>query len=209
MKRLLVTLVSGLVAAAAASAAPAPDEVVKTAVERVQTLISKNHAQYKADSAAFYKVVDTEIVPHFDVRQISQLVLGKNWKTANEEQRTRFGNAFKDMLIRSYANAMLEYHDSVKPEWKPLRMAPDAKDAVVKSNLLRPNKPPVAIDFRMRLTEGGWKIYDIAVEDISLITNFRGQISGEIKRSSLDDVIKRMESGTYAADPKASGAQQG
>lgn len=198
-------LVLGLVSLSPAAAPTPPDVVVKTAITRVQELIGKNHVQYKADMVAFYKMVDGEVVPHFDVRYIAQLVLGKPWKTATDEQKNRFADAFKNMLIRSYANAMLEYKDSVKAEWKPLRMAADAKDVTVNSAILREGKPPVPVGFVTRLTGKDtpqWKIYDITVENISLVTNFRGQISAEVKKNGLDAVIVRLEKGEFSTDAK-------
>jgi phospholipid transport system substrate-binding protein len=190
-------------------AAPTPpDEVVKGAVTRVQDLIAKNHVKYRADMPAFYQMVDREVVPLFDVRFIAQLVLGRPWRDASDEQRARFAEAFKNMLIRSYANAMLEYQDSVKVEWKPLRMAPDAKDTTVFSALQRDGKPPVPVGFVMRLSgkdSPQWKIYDITVENISLVTNFRGQIAAEVKKSGLDAVIARLEKGELQPDADRDG----
>lgn len=207
MKAFIAGLLLAVAALApVAQAAPAPaDEVVKAAVTRVQDLIGKNHAKYRADMNSFYRMVDTEIVPHFDMRYIAQLVLGKAWKSASDDQRAKFAEAFKNMLIRSYANAMLEYKDSVKAEWKPLRAAAGATDVAVNSSLLRDGKPPVPVTFMMRLGKDApnqWKIYDITVEGISLVTNFRGQISGEIKKNGLDSVIERLNSGAYVAKPE-------
>jgi phospholipid transport system substrate-binding protein len=142
-------------------------------------------------------------VPHFDVPYIGRLVLGRNSKTATDEQRTRFQNAFKDMLIRSYANALLEYNDSVKADWQPLRMAADTTDVTVNSTLLRQGKAPVPVGFVMHLVQNDWKIYDITVENISLVINFRGQMNEEIKKNGLDSVITRMESGDYSPKPKS------
>lgn len=206
MNKWLVSLTAGLVLAMTAVSAQAaitpPDDVVKGTTEELQSLISKNHVQYKSDSVGFYKVVDDVVVPHFDLPYIAQLILGRNWKQASDDQRKRFQVAFKNMLIRSYANALLEYHDSVKAEWKPLRMAAGSDDVTVSSSLLREKKPPIAIDFSMRLVGDQWKVYDIVVENISLISNFRGQIGSEVKKSSLEDVIVRMEKGQYAASGK-------
>ena len=209
MRQILIALSLGAMMSVAQAAPAPPDQVVKTAVERVQNLIHENHQKYRADLGAFYKVVDTEIVPLFDVRYIAQLVLGKNWKSASEEQRTHFAESFKNMLIRSYANAMLEYHDSIKAEWKPLRMAADATDVSVNSNLVREGKPPTPVGFSMHLAGDGekqWKIYDITVESISLVTNFRGQIAAEIKNTGIDGVIKRMDSGQFTTKDKAADA---
>jgi phospholipid transport system substrate-binding protein len=220
MKKLLCTLVTLLglaaapayadasAAAAPASAAPAtpvaPDVVVKSTTSQLQDLLWKNHETYRDDLPGFYKVVDDVLVPHFDVPFIARIVLARYWRTASDDEKQRFQTAFTNMLIRSYANAMLDYYDSVKAEWKPLHIAPDTDDVTVNSNLLREGRQPVAIGFAMHLAGGEWKIYDITVENISLATNFRGQLSSEIKRTSLASVIERMETGEFStAKPKA------
>ena len=195
----LLVLVAALGFSAGVSAAPAEpaDQVIKKATTEFQDLIAANHQAYRADLGAFYKVVDEKVVPHFDTKGISQLVLGKNWKTATPEQKTRFEAAFKDSLIRTYARAMLDYHDSIKAEWAPLRAAAGAEDVAVNAKILRKDAPPIALSFQVHAVKDQWKIYDIAVENLSLITNFRSQINSEIKTNGLDAVIKKFEDNTY------------
>lgn len=199
MKNLWMALFSlALFTAQVPAAEPAqPDAVIQKATGELQELLNRNHEKYSSNIDLFYRVVDNVVVPHFDTRYIAQLVLGRNWKSANDDQRKHFEAAFKNMLIRSYANALLEYYDSVKVEWKPLRLPSDATDVTVNSTLLRPGKQPVPVGFAMHLAGNEWKIYDIVVENISLVSNFRSQVNSEIKRTSLDDVITRMESGAY------------
>src|ERR1043166_7232060 len=117
-------------AGAPPAAAQSPDQIVRDTTEKMQDLIRKNHEKYKADQAAFYKVVDEQLVPHFDVKAIAQQVMGRHWRSASEDQRNRFTEAFKVMLIRSYANTLLDNYDMVKSEWQPLRMSADATDVV-------------------------------------------------------------------------------
>ena len=180
-----------------ATAAPQPpDEVVKTTTERLQKEIAAREKEFKADQAKLYAFVDEVIVPKFDTKYIAQLILARHWKSASDDQRKRFQVAFKNMLVHSYANALVEYHSSVKAEWQPLRMAPDATDVTVQSRLIRGNgKPPLPIGFAMRLKDNEWKVYDIVIENLSLVTSFRSQINSEIKRTSLDALIQRLESG--------------
>lgn len=203
MKKIILFLSAALIALNAQAAdVKAPDQVAQDATAQIQQLLRDNHAKYKADNKLYYKVVNDVIVPHFDVPYIGRLVLGRNAKTATADQRTRFQNAFKDMLIRSYANALLDNYDSVKVSWQPLRMAAGATDVTVNSALLRDGKQPVPVGFAMHLVNNDWKIYDITVENISLVINFRTQINAEIQKNGLDSVITRMESGDYSAKPK-------
>ena len=178
-----------------ANAAPVPpDEVVKTTTERLRQEITVREKEFKSDPAKLYAFVDEVIVPKFDTKYIAQLILARHWKDASDDQRKRFQAAFKDMLVHSYANALVEYHTQVKPEWQPLRMAADATDVTVNSRLLRDGKPALPIGFAMRLKDGQWRVYDIVIENLSLVTSFRGQINSEIKRTNLDALIQRLES---------------
>ena len=196
---LLVAAALTTLAVGTASAAPAQpaDVTIRTATEEFQGLIKANHAKYRADMGSFYNVVEEKVVPHFDTRGIAQLVLGKNWKAATPEQRTRFEAAFKNSLIRTYARAMLDYHDSVKAEWAPLRAEAGADDVTINAKILRNNAPPIPLSFSAHVVGDAWKIYDIAVENISLITNFRSQLNVDIKANGLDAVIKKFEDNTY------------
>jgi phospholipid transport system substrate-binding protein len=189
------------VPATAAAAPVPPDEVVKATTEQLQGEIARREKEFRADKGKLYAYVDQVIVPKFDQRYIAQLILARHWKTANEDQRKRFQAAFKSMLVNSYADALVEYHNDVKPEWLPLRMAPDATDVTVQSKLIRKSgKPPVPIGFKMRLRDGEWKVYDIIIENLSLITSFRSQVNSEIKRDGLDALIQKLEAG-QALDP--------
>lgn len=196
MKKILLPLLLLLGLGTAQAAPQAPDAAVKETTEQMRTLIRQNQKVYNADKAKFYADVDQTLTPRFDVRYIAQLVLGRNWRSASEDQRTRFANVFKNSLIRSYADALLDNHDSVDAEWLPLRLAADATDATVKAKLLRKTAPPVNLAFAMRLDSSGeWKIYDVIIENLSLVTNFRSQFAAEIKKSGLDGLIKRIEAG--------------
>lgn len=180
---------------AVAAAQTPPDETIKSATAELQQAIQKRQAEFRKDSRLFYSEVDRIVSPRFDLKYITQLILARHYKTATEDQRTRFQAAFKNMLINSYADALLQHADSVKTEWQPLRMAPDAKDVTVQSKVLRQDGPPLPIGFAMRLKDGQWKIYDILVENISLVNNFRSQTASEIKRAGLDALIQKLESG--------------
>lgn len=194
---LALCLSMGLAPAASAAPAQPADVVIKNGTTEFQELIKANHEQYRKDLEGFYKVVDQKVVPYFDTKGIAQLVLGRNWKTATPEQRTRFESAFKDSLIRTYARAMLDYHDSIQTEWSPLRAEAGATDVTVNVKILRQNAPPIPLSFSMHTVGDAWKVYDIAVENISLITNFRSQINVEIKANGLDAVIKKFEDNSY------------
>lgn len=198
MNALIKTTIAAAVLLAIAGLAHAqsakPDQVIRAATESAREKINENYETYKTDKHAFYTMIDETIVPHFDVKYISQLVLARNYRGATPEQRSRFADAFKTMVVRSYADALLEYYDDVDIEWAPLRMADGATDASVGAKIMRNNGQPIPIDFRIHKTDGGdWKIYDIAVENISVVSNFRAQFAQEVKKNGLDSLIEKLE----------------
>ncbi len=203
-KLFAIALAVGCTAAAGAATTP-PDQELKAATAQLQGLIKTNYKEYRADSAKFYKLVDDVVVPRFDVPYITKLVLAQNYRTASETQRTRFSTAFKNMLVRAYANALLDNYDSIRIDWLPLRLAPGATDTVVNTNMARDVGKPYAIGFRVHVVGDDWKIYDIAVENISLVTNFRTQLNAEIKKTSLDSVTERMERGEFLRGNESGG----
>ena len=205
MKKFWLPLLLVLGLGTAHAAATAPDVVVKDGTNKMRELIAANHKEYNANKPLFYSKVDEVLVPLFDVKYISQLVLGKNWKTATPEQRTRFQAAFKNALIRNYADALLENYDSVEVTFQPVRVSPDATDATVKCTLLRKNGPPVAVAFAMREVSNEWKIYDTTIENLSLVTSIRSQYAVEVQKNGLEALIKRVEAGQVVVDPSKIG----
>ncbi|WP_084191520.1 MlaC/ttg2D family ABC transporter substrate-binding protein [Algiphilus aromaticivorans] len=211
MKTPLSALAMLVVAALPASWAPTavaqeasetrpPDEVIKTAVSRVRDLIKENADTYREDSDAFYAMIDEEIVPYFDMPYIARLVLARHARSADKEQRRRFTEAFKNTLMRTYADAMLEYNEAVEAEFLPLRMEEGAEQVTVDTRLVVEDGENVPVGFVMHKVDSEWLIYDINVEGISLVTNFRAQFNQRIRENGLDALIERLEGGEISTE---------
>lgn len=134
-----------------------------------------------------------------DFNRVSALVLGKYWKTANDAQKERFRQEFKTLLVRTYATAFTEYADWTI-RYLPLKMEPEEDKVVVKTEILQPGAAPTAVDYRMANVGGEWKVYDILIEGVSLLQNYRTSFGQEIAQSgSLDGVINRLAERNSAA----------
>lgn len=181
----------------------APQVAIKTASTQMkQKLQDKNFNKNFEQFSAF---VDDVIYPHVDFNRISALVLGKHWKKADKKQRDDFKKEFQKLLIRTYARAFLAFNEwSVR--FLPLKLDQDAKKTLVKTEVLQPGKQPIAVNYRMVMVKGDWKVYDIIIEGISLVTNYRTSFKNEVKRAgSLDAVIANMsERNIEAYLPKGS-----
>jgi phospholipid transport system substrate-binding protein len=181
-----------LLATVPATAAVPPDQVARETADMTLREVKARKAELSSDPKKLYALVEQQILPHFDFERISQLVLGKHWKDASPEQRQRFSAAFQRMLIRSYSHALVEY-DSERIEWAPLRMKPGSKDVVVQSNVIRKGGPPIPISYNIHLKNDEWLVYDVTIDAISLVTNYRGTFASEVRKNGIDSLIARLE----------------
>jgi phospholipid transport system substrate-binding protein len=161
------------------------------AIEDTSTQLQKK-LQDKAFSQNFAQVtqyVDQLINPHTDFDKISELVLGKLWHSATPEEQSRFKQEFKTLLIRTYSRAFVEFKDWTV-RFLPLDLEPGANKVVVKTEVLQSGRQPIGVNYRMLLNGGTWKAYDITIEGVSLVTNYRSTFSNEVKtKGSLSAVI--------------------
>lgn len=193
---LALALVAGSLSTAnAAKGASDPADVIQGTTTELLTRIRSNKAEYQAEPRKFYRVVDELVLPHFDWDYISKLILARNWKDASESQRSRFATAFQSMLIKTYADALLEYHDAAQVEWLGSETHPSKPLARVSSQLVRTDGPPIPVGFALHRGDSDeWKVYDINIDSVSLINSFRGQFNAEIRSNGLDALIARLES---------------
>jgi phospholipid transport system substrate-binding protein len=145
------------------------------------------------DFSKVNQFVNEAILPSTDFDKISSLVLGKLWKTATPEERERFKHEFQTLLVRTYSRAFIEFKDwSIR--YLPIEMEPGATKVVVKTEVIQPSLQPVAVDYRMLLSDGQWKAYDIMIEGVSLVTNYRTTFSSEVQnKGSLSAVIDGLQ----------------
>lgn len=177
---------------AAAYAAVGPREVVEdTAIEMI-AVIRENRQELTNNSNLLYGYVSDIIVPHIDFRTASRSILGKHWRTATEEQRERFSEEFKTMLVRTYAKALLEYNDE-RIEFFPAVIGDDPTRATVDARFYQPGTDPITIRYRMHnRNNGDWQVWDVTIAGISVVTNFRNVFAGQIRERGLDGVIEEM-----------------
>lgn len=183
--------------AIAASDIAAPQIPIETASNKLKKQLQDESfiKDFKKVNIFVEKVVD----PFVDFNRVSALVLGKIWKKATKDEKRRFKHEFHTLLVRTYSRAFFEFRDwSVR--YLPLRLKADAKKTIVKTEILQPGIQPLAINYRMVLTKGQWKAYDIVIEGVSLVTNYRTSIKNELRKSgSLDAVIKQLADRNAAA----------
>lgn len=167
----------------------APDALVKSTVDEVLTVIRQNK-----DKQALRQLAEQKVLPHFDFKRMTQLAMGPAWRQANPAQQQALEGGFRTLLVNTYTNA-LSTSTSGNPavEVKPVQVKPDHNDVTVKTVVKESGKQPVAIDYHMERLADGWKVYDVVVEDLSLVTNYRGSFTSEVSRSGIDGLIKVLD----------------
>ena len=182
---------------------PGPQQLVEQVSTELLKAIDADRAVLAKDPAKLRAVVDRVLLPNFDAEYSARLVLGKHWRTATPEQRQRFIDAFVDSMMRQYGTALLDFTAS-RMSMLPFRGDPTATSATVRTEIKRDDGTPVPVNYSMRATPSGWKAWDVTIEGVSYVKNFRTDFGAEIDAKGLDAVIQRLESqGTQAAPAKA------
>ena len=194
MKRLL----EGLVWAFAALAVPAataqdltPDALVKTVTQDVIAVIKQDKEIQAGDRKKSIALVEEKVLPHFNFTRMTALAMGANWRKATPEQQQALVNEFRSLLVRTYSTALSAYRNQVI-EVKPLRAKPGDADVVVRSEVKQSGTEPVTLDYSMEKTPSGWKVYDVAVGGVSLVTTYRDAFANEVRNVGVDGLIKAL-----------------
>ena len=172
--------------------AESPNDVVAAALNLLDQEINARRAELKNDKQALYTVIDGILLPRFDRKFAARLVLARHWRTANDEQKTRFIEAFYATLVHRYADGVLQFKLD-KMKILPSRGDEPEKRTVVKTTVLLDDGTKVPVHYAMVKRPQGWLMYDVKIEGISYIRNFRAEFNSEINATGLDAVIQRLE----------------
>lgn len=188
-------LLAGLLAATIAFADPgSPDVVIEGAVNELSEQLNGRKDELAADRDELYAVINGILLPRFDRKLAAQLVLAKHWRTANDEQRDRFIDAFYNSLLQKYADGILEF-DQDRIEVMPFRGDTSAKRSVVKTNVKLNDGTEVPVHYDLVNRTDRWLIFNVKVEGVSYVSNYRAELDSQIRASSLEAVIVDLEAG--------------
>ena len=189
--RLLALAFSLFLAVNAAAQELAPDELVRKVTADVLDSVKGDKQLAAGDRRKALALAEQKILPHVDFREAAQLAMGKSWHSATPAQQTQVVDGFRQMLVRIYSNSIDVYRGQTM-KVMPVRLAPGATEVVVRNQYLREGRPPVSVDYSMKKTPEGWKIYDIAVEGVSLVLTYRAEFEQVTRTSGVDGLIKRL-----------------
>ena len=193
----MMRLAAGLLAAwvmatpAGAQEATAPDALAKQVTDEVLVVLRSDKDIQAGNTARVIELVETKVLPHFDFVRMTRLAVGLNWRQASPEQQKSLVNEFRTLLVHTYASTIAAYRNQAI-EVRPLRMQPTDTEVTVRSQINQPGGKPVTVDYRMEKGQGGWKVYDVVVADLSLVQNYRGSFESEVRRGGIDGLVKAL-----------------
>ena len=191
MIKLVLALCLSLIAPAVAAQNVAPDVLVKTITNEVIGIIKADKDIQAGHQKKLNDLVDAKVLPHFNFSRMTALAVGRNWPKATPEQQKALTGEFRTLLVRTYSSALSTYKNQVI-EFRPLRAAAADTEVIVKTQVKQPGTEPVSIDYGMEQTPNGWKVFDVIVGGVSLVTNYRETFNAEIRDGGVDGLIKSL-----------------
>lgn len=167
---------------------PGPDALAKSVTDDVLTVIRADKDIQSGNQKKLLELVEAKVLPHFSFPRMTQLAMGRNWRTANPEQQKKLIGEFRTLLVRTYTTAFTQYKNQTV-EYRPVRMAAGDTEVVVQSLIKQNSGPPIAVDYSMEKTDAGWKVFNMKIEGISLIENYRNSFNTEIQKNGVDGLI--------------------
>lgn len=165
-----------------------PQHLVRSTGDRVLAEVSARKSELEANPQLIYPLVESTVLPHFDFRQMSQSALGRFWRDASEDQRERIVQEFRELLVRTYATALLNYSGQ-QIEYLPMQTPTDADRVMVPTRIASSGAPPIPINYRLKRQDAKWLVYDVVIDGVSLITNYRTQFTAEVRRGGIEGLI--------------------
>ena len=205
-RRLFALAVTALALAAGATAFAqelAPDALARKSIDEVLAVIRSDKELQNGNPKKLHALVEEKILPHFDFNRMTRLAVGRNWAQASDAQKEALTREFQTLLVRTYSTSISQYRNQTI-DVKPAKIASGDKDTVVKTVVNQPGGQPIPIDYAMERTDKGWKVYDVMVDGVSLVTTYRGSFNEQVQKGGVDGLVKTLADRNRTAEaPKA------
>lgn len=176
----------------AAHAQEAPDEMVRRTTNDILAAIKADKDLQAGNQKKIEKLAQDKVLPYFDFTRMTQLAVGRNWRDASEAQKAALVEQFRTLLVRTYSTSLSQYRNQTI-DVKPLKAAAADTEVVVKTQVNQPGGQPIPIDYSMEKKDGTWKVYDVLIDGVSLVTNYRSSFNTEIQKSGVDGLVKSLQ----------------
>jgi phospholipid transport system substrate-binding protein len=185
----------------AALAQEAPDALVKRVSDELLQLVRTDKELASGSQRKVVEVAEQKVLPHFDFERMTRLAVGRNWQQASDAQKQALVKEFRTMLVRTYSSSLSAYRNQTI-DVKPLKMNAQDKDTTVRTAVVQQGGPPIPIDYSMEKTDAGaWKVYDVVIDGVSLVTTYRGSFNDQIQKGGIDGLVKTLADRNASPEP--------
>lgn len=191
MKRLSIFLVLILLSGGVTAADDLATAVVRDTSERMLAALEQRRGEIDRNPSLIYGLVEQIVVPHFDFEKMTQAVMGRHWAGASAQQRRALTEGFRELLVRTYAKALLSYSGE-EIRYLPVKPGHQSSTVTVSTEVREPGSTPITVDYRLYAKGGAWKVYDVVIDNVSLVSNYRSSFNAQIRQNGIDGLIARL-----------------
>jgi phospholipid transport system substrate-binding protein len=192
MKSFFALVVGAVLCCSAAFAQEeAPDALVKKVTDDVLTIVRQDKDIQSGNTKKAIELVEAKVLPNFNFQRMTALAVGRDWNKATPEQKKHLSEEFKTLLVRTYSNALTSYKDQTV-RYKPTKMQAGDSDVVVRTEIVQSGSKPIQLDYSLEKQAEGWKVYDVIVAGVSLVTNYRDTFAQEVRANGIDGLIQML-----------------
>jgi phospholipid transport system substrate-binding protein len=192
MKWLLGVVVALGLSAGALAQELAPDVLVRNVTNEVLEIVRKDKEIQGGNTRKAIDLVEAKVLPHFNFTRMTQLAVARDWRQASPEQQKTLTQEFKTLLVRTYSKALTEYKNQTI-DFRPFKMQPGETDVKVRTLINQPGAKAIDLDYYLEKQPGGWKVYDIEVGGVSLVTNYRSEFANQVRQGGIDGLIATLQ----------------
>lgn len=200
MKSLFSLLFAVLVSSVAFAQEDLPEGMVKKVTDEVLTIVRQDKDIQNGNTKKAIELVEAKVLPNFNFQRMTSLAMGRDWNKASADQKKRLTEEFKTLLVRTYSNALTSYRDQTV-RYKPTKMQAGDTEVVVKTEIVQPGNKPVQLDYSVEKGEGGWKVFDVVVAGVSLVSNYRDTFNQEVRANGVDGLIQMLANKNKQMEP--------
>ena len=168
-----------------------PEAMIKKVTDDVLTIVRQDKDIQGGNARKAIELVEVKVLPHFDFKRMTALAMGRDWKKASDEQKKLLSEEFKTLLVRTYSNALTGYKDQTI-RYAPLKMQSGDSEVVIKTEVLQPGGRPIQLNYSVEKQAEGWKVFDVVVAGVSLVTNYRDTFNQEVRANGIDGLLQML-----------------
>lgn len=201
IKRFFATLALSLISSLVVAQDVGPDALIKNITNDVLNIVRTDKDLQSGNTKKAVELVETRVLPNFNFHRMTALAVGKDWAKANPQQKQALANEFRTLLVRTYSNALTSYKNQTI-HYKPFKMEASDTDVTVKTEIRQPGAAAIQLDYSLEKGDGGWKVYDVIVAGVSLVTNYRESFGQEVRNGGIEGLLSSLQSKNKALEAK-------